>query len=216
MKRFLLGIFSLCCALSLMAQPRLAEKEYYVGAQAGVLASMVRFSPSVAQSALNPYLGTTAGLVFRYSGHKCCGLQVEVNYMQRGWHETDTDYRRELNYLELPFLTHIYFGRKFRGFVNLGPQIGILVNEQHQGMPADKKTQHYAADTRFDWGVAGGLGAMYRSVAGVWQLEVRFNYSFGDIFSNHKTDYFANSNPMNLSLNLAWMWQIRKDGHSKK
>lgn len=209
MKRFPLFILFLCSVLSVWAQPRLDNKEYYLGAQAGVLASMVHFSPDVTQSALSPYWGTNAGIVFRYSGHKCCGLQVELNYMQRGWYETQTNYRRELSYLELPFLTHICFGNKFRGFVNLGPQVGILLNEKHHNMPEDKKTQHFPLDTRFDWGVAAGLGALYRSVAGVWQLELRFNYSFGDMFSNHKTDYFQNSNSMNLSLNFAWMWQFK-------
>lgn len=200
----------LAVVLGAVAQPRLERDEMYVGVHAGILASMVSFSPDVSQSALSPYWGPNAGLVFRYSGQKCCGLQVELNYMQRGWHETATGYRRELDYLEVPFLTHIWFGRKFRGFVNLGPQVGFLVHEAHYGLPEEslRQPQHLALDKRFDWGLAGGLGMLYRSIAGVWQLEARFNYSFGDVFSNHKADYFSRSNAMNLSLNLAWFWQI--------
>ncbi len=215
MKRLALGILSILFTLSISAQPHLSEPEYYFGVQGAALASMVRFSPSVTQSALKAYLGPTAGLVFRYSGHKCCGLQLELNYMQRGWRETETGYRRQLDYIEMPFLTHIYFGNKGRGFINLGPQIGVLVHEQHYNLPSDLKAQHYAADSRFDWGIAAGIGGLYRSVAGVWQIEARFNYSFGDIFSNHKSDYFDNSNSMNLSLGIAWMWQFKKDKTAK-
>lgn len=216
MKRLSLAILSLLLTFSVLSQPRLEEHEYYLGIQGGALASMVRFSPTVTQSALKAYVGPTAGLLFRYSGHKCCGLQLELNYMQRGWRETTIGYRRELDYIEMPFLTHIYFGNKFRGFVNLGPQIGVLINEKHYNLPSEWKTQHYSADSRFDWGIAVGVGALYRSVAGVWQLEMRFNYSFGDIFSNHKSDYFDNSNAMNLSLGLAWMWQFKNDKQNKK
>lgn len=208
MKRsfFILVLFSLC--MGAMAQPRLQTDEMYVGVHAGVLASMVNFTPDVAQSALQPFLGPNAGFVFRYSGHKCCGLQVELNYMQRGWHETKTGYRRSIDYIELPFLAHIYFGKKFRGFLNLGPQIGYALHEQHTHLPDTSAPQYLSLDSRFDWGVAGGLGMLYRSKAGVWQLEARFNYSFGDLFANHKADYFGNSNPMCLSLNLAWLWQV--------
>lgn len=209
MKRLLVIFFCLLGGvIGLLAQPRLERDEMYVGVHAGILASMVGFSPAVEQSALNPYLGPNAGLVFRYSGQKCCGLQVELNYMQRGWHETPIGYRRRLDYVEMPFLTHIWFGRKFRGFVNLGPQVGFLVHESHYGLPEKVQPQHLPLNKHFDWALAAGLGMLYRSIAGVWQLEARFNYSFGDVFANHKTDYFSRSNCMNLSLNLAWFWQV--------
>ncbi len=210
MRRTLFVILIVLCTYTVAwAQPRLQQPEIYVGAQGGVLASMMQFSPKVAQSALHPYLGTNAGLVFRYAGHKYCALQLELNYMQRGWYETDTDYSRRLDYLELPFLTHIYFGKRYRGFINLGPQIGVMVHEEGKNEPAESKPQYLAVDRRFDWGIAAGIGFYARTVAGTWQIEARFNYSFGTVFDNRKADYFDNSNPMNLSLNFAYLWQIK-------
>ena len=210
MRRTLFVILIVLCTYTVAwAQPRLQQPEIYVGAQGGVLASMMQFSPKVAQSALHPYLGTNAGLVFRYAGHKYCALQLELNYMQRGWYETDTDYSRRLDYLELPFLTHIYFGKRYRGFINLGPQIGVMVHEEGKNEPAEGKPQYLAVDRRFDWGIAAGIGFYARTVAGTWQIEARFNYSFGTVFDNRKADYFDNSNPMNLSLNFAYLWQIK-------
>ncbi|MBR1929435.1 MAG: PorT family protein [Paludibacteraceae bacterium] len=191
------------------AQPRLLQPEIYVGAQGGVLASMANFSPSVAQTAKHPFLGANAGLIFRYYGQKYCGLEINLNYMQRGWREKDTGYRRELGYIELPFLAHIYFGKKVRGYVNLGPQIGYCIYEKHYG---DKGTgaQYNPIEKPFDWGLAGGVGMYVRTgKAGVWQLGARFNYSFGAIFSTRKTDYFSQANQMNLSLNIGWLWQVK-------
>ncbi len=214
MKRFSLVSILLLLCFSLLAQPRLQQEEMYVGVHAGVLASMVTFSPTVEQSATHPFWGANGGFVFRYNGHKVCGLQVELNYMQRGWHETRTGYQRQIDYLELPFLTHLSFGRRFKGFVNLGPQIGYALREKHENLPSDMTNlfptaQYLSIDNRFDWGIAGGLGMLYNSKAGVYQLEARFNYSFGDYFSNSKFATFARSCPMNLSLNFAWLWPIR-------
>ncbi len=198
-----------------MAQPRLLEEEMYVGVHGGVIASMVSFTPTIEQSALNPQLGGNGGLIFRYAGHKVCGLQVELNYMRRGWHEVETNYTRNIDYIEVPFLMHLSVGKKFRGFLNLGPQIGYAIHESEANRPVKFVTgQHIAQynpiDTPFDWGLAGGLGMLYRTKnAGVYQLEARFNFNFGDIFSNHKADYFSKSSIMSLSLNLAWLWQLK-------
>jgi len=205
-------------------QLRLRQPEIYVGFHGGLMASTVNFNPTVAN--MTPItnaciLGGTGGFVFRYSEQRCCGLQVELNYMQRGWreHSADTEgseevrFSRNLHYLELPFLMHIYFGKKaWRGFVNLGPQIGYCIKDD--GGSGTKQTtsvhQYASIDNPFDWGVAGGLGFYCRTKkAGLYQFEARFNYSFGTVFASKMTDYFRQSNSMNLSIHLAWLWQVK-------
>ena len=211
----------------LFGQARLRKPEMYVGVHGGVIASTVLFNPTI--SGMTPItnaciLGGTGGFVFRYSEQKCCAVQVELNYMQRGWAEhvaaTESSsavaYSRTLHYLELPFLMHIYFGSPcWRGFVNAGPQIGYCIHDN--GGSGEKSTtqvhQYMSIDNPFDWGVAGGLGFYCRTKnAGLYQFEARFSYSFGTVFSGKATDYFKQSNPMNLSINLAWMWEIKPKG----
>lgn len=215
-KRIFISIVLLTLGLSAFCQPRLEQPEYYLGVQGGVMASMVQFSPEVTQDPLKPYWGANAGLVFRYAGHKYCGLQVELNWMQRGWNETDVYYLRTLHYIEIPFLFHLYFGKKVRGFINLGPQIGYCFAEKGNNTSfsndMEQKEQYYSIDNAFDWGVAAGLGIVGRSKAGAWQLEARFNYSLGDIYSNSKADHFARSAPMNLSVNFGWLWEFKRHG----
>lgn len=237
MKRLLFILAVLLVGLASSAQRKLEKEEFYLGAQGGYMASMVNFSPVVGQMAKHSFFGPTAGLVFRYAGHKACALQLEVNYMQRGWQECRlmevenatgdrvvaevTGYSRQLDYVEVPMLFHLYFGRKFRGFLNLGPQIGYLVHESQKNVPDEfanawednlpSKTAHqYArAEKPFDWGLAGGLGMYYRSkYAGVYQIEARFNYSLGGVFRSTQMDYFSMCSPMNLSLTFAYMWQL--------
>lgn len=223
MKRYFQIVVLLALAACATAQPRLRKPEMYVGFQGGVMASTTMFTPVVEN--MTPItnaciLGGTGGFVFRYSEQKCCAVQVELNYLQRGWHEkakaTDktaaVDYARRLHYLEIPFLMHLYFGSKtWRGFLNVGPQIGFCLSDN--GGSGDQSTtsihQYASIDNRFDWGVTGGLGFYCRTQkAGLYQFEVRYNYSFGTLFGNKTTDYFSRSNPMELSINLAWLWEL--------
>ena len=130
-RRNIVLIGMLLLSIVCIAQPRLRRPEIYVGAHAGVMASTMLFKPSVANmDLLQSPLSTNGGLVFRYAGHKVCAIQAEVNYMSRGWHEMirldhgTMDYYRTLDYIEVPLLMHLYFGKeRFRGFINLGPQI---------------------------------------------------------------------------------------------
>ena len=223
MKRTALTILTILLCVAGLAQPKLQREEMYVGAHGGAIASMYRFTPQVTQTWKHPFWGWNAGLVYRYAGHKVCGMQVEINYMQRGWYEPETDYTRQLDYIEVPFLMHLYFGKRARGFFNLGPQIGYCIYSSEKGnVPeiydiarkagANSKSAHQYAkiEKPFDWGLAAGLGFYYRSkYAGVYQLEARFNWSFGNTFNDSKMDYFDYSNPMSLSLNFAYMWQVK-------
>ena len=218
--RYILSLFLLAISSILVAQPRLRHPELYIGAHAGVMASSITFNPTdKGIDLLQSPLSIHGGLVVRYAAHKVCALQLELNYMQRGWREmlpaTDTspavDYRRQLDYIQLPLLMHLAFGNKFRGFLNLGPQIGYCFRDTEYGTKNPLYTHHYQPIQQpFDWGLAGGLGMYYRTnKIGTFQLEARFNYSLGSVFNNRITDYFTSANPMNLSVNFAYLWEIR-------
>ena len=91
-----------------------------------------------------------------------------------------------MNYLELPFLTHIYFGsERVRCFFNLGPQIGLLTGEStdenlNGATPNKTNDQHtMAIERRFAWGLCGGPGVELRTSVGYFQLEGRYYYSLG-------------------------------------
>ena len=199
-----------------MAQPRLRTPEIYIGAHAGAMASTMYFKPSVEHmDIMQSPIGVNGGLVFRYAAHKVCAIQVELNYMQRGWRECNNDgmdYVRQLDYIELPLLMHLYFGKqRFRAFINLGPEIGYCIRELTSGTPLQPdKPQYQPIDNPFDWGLAGGIGCYYRTrKIGIFQLEARAHFSLGTAYSNRKVDYFSQSNMMNLGVNLAYMWEFK-------
>ncbi|MBE6321148.1 MAG: PorT family protein [Bacteroidales bacterium] len=219
LRHIFITILLLILSITVSAQPRLRTPEMYVGVHAGAMASTMLFKPNIANiDIMQSPLTINGGLVFRYAGHKVCAIQTELNYMQRGWRETITlgqttmDYTRQLDYIEIPLLMHLYFGKeRFRGFFNLGPQIGYCIRDVATPLPEGVTAPHYLPiDKPFDWGLAGGLGCYYRTRhIGLFQLEARFNFSMGTTYNNRKVDYFSQSNAMNLSLNFAYLWEIK-------
>jgi len=132
----------LLAIISLPAFSQVGElrNNFAIGVNAGVNFNSLSLTPQRNQGAM--LMGYGGGLTARYISEKyfamICGLQIELNYTQRGWKENvhkdhpDEVYHRVMNYLEIPFLAHLAFGREkgVRFFVNLGPEIAFLLNEK--------------------------------------------------------------------------------------
>ena len=202
-------LIAISISISLSAQARLDKPEIYIGVNAGVTESMIMFSPAVAQGFLMGYNG---GFVFRYIAEKNVGMQAELNFSQRGWKESTGMYSRQLNYIELPFLTHIYVGNKNRVFFNLGPKISYLISERVlvNSSAVSSDLQHFTpVQHPFDYGLCTGLGLLFNINGRILQLDTRANYSLSNIFDDQKKDFYANSNNLDLSVNLAWLFQLK-------
>jgi len=208
MRKFLILILISFSTL-LSAQVRLDKPEMYIGANFGITESMVLFKPSIPQGFLMGYNG---GIVFRYIAEKNVGMQAELNFSQRGWTESTGLYSRQLNYIELPFMTHIYVGRKNRVFFNLGPKVSYLISEKvilnDTGNSSD--VQHISpVKNPFDYGICSGLGLLFNIKGRILQLDTRANFSLSNVFADQKKDYFSTSNNVDLSVNLAWLFQVK-------
>ncbi len=212
---------------SSFAQPRLLIPKHWVGLHGGVSASSVDYTPVV--SNMTPInkacvLGGNGGFVFRYAGHKYCALQLELNYLHRGWAEhNDTigNYSRNLHYIEIPMMMHLNFGSdKCRWFLNAGPQVGYCIKDEgNHGtlVNGTGQAEYNPIKNRVDWGIIVGTGVYFvTKKAGLYQLEVRFDYSFGGIFGTTLTDHFNTASPMDLSLNVAWLMPVQAKHKVKK
>ena len=207
--RKLLILVLIFISASLYAQVRLDKPEMYIGANLGVTESMINFSPAIPQGFL---MGFNGGIVFRYIAEKNVGIQAELNFSQRGWTESSGLYSRQLNYIELPFMTHKYVGRKNRFFFNLGPKISYLISERVilNSTVGSVDAQHVTSvEHPFDYGLCTGLGMLFNINGKIIQLDTRANYSLSNIFADTKRDVFSSSNNLNLSVNLAWLFQLK-------
>lgn len=204
------------------AQQNKFKPEFSIGPFAGITLSKVSFSPKVKENYLP---GLTVGAKFRYISENHLGLLLEPNYCIVGWKEDFWDYdpngnlnySRSLHYLEIPFMTHVYFGDEQRVFINLGPLARFLIGEKEtcnfssDNAPNTNGSGAYGvpAEHTVDYGLAGGIGIELRTKAGAFMLEGRYYYGLADIFNNHKKDYYAKSANNILSVTLAWMLPVK-------
>lgn len=189
------------------------KKELLIGGSFGTNFSSVSFAPKIKTKQLMGFMG---GVSARWIAEKNVGLQAEINYSQNGWEEDfeeqPYEYTRKLNYVEFPFLTHIYFGGKnTRFFINLGPKIGYLMSESEsknfeENPETVRRTEQYGKDVenKFAWGLCGGPGFELKTGIGTFSLEGRYYYSLGDIFSNRKGEPFSKSSSQVFSVKLAY------------
>jgi hypothetical protein len=178
-------------------------------------------------------LGKTGGLTLRYISEKyfamICGLQVELNYAERGWDKKFTlengdkdpsrGYTHNLNYFELPFLAHLAFGKDYGAqvFINLGPQIGYLLSESDSSFGlTDEELQaseEYGklVENKFDYGIVGGLGLeIHTRRAGSFLIEGRYYFGLADFYNSAKKDYFSRSANTTISAKITYLFDIKK------
>jgi hypothetical protein len=192
------GSVSFCKAQTSDFQPY-----FSFGTAHGVSLSSINFYPAVVQKQVMGYYG---GIAASYISEKHFGLQVELNYSQRGWktQQTSGDYQRRLNYFEMPVLTHFYLGNKFRWMLNLGPKIGYMLSESSQNAVSSSANPENTMPVanKFDYGICAGSGFELVMGSTSYVLEARYSFGLSDIFPNSKTDTFGNSGNKFLSITL--------------
>lgn len=226
MRRILAVSLLAFVALLTMAQTHY-DGTIAVGGKAGVTLSRLNFNPSVEQT-MCP--GMTAGVMFRYIEEKNFGLIAELNVTQRGWQEkfeeSNYSYRHRFTYVELPIMTHIFFGNeRVKGFFNLGPEINVMLGDGiKSNFPyQDAASMEYFINdprrieqmtmkvkNKLDYGICGGAGMeLNLNSKHSVLLEGRFYYGLTDVFPNHKTDIFSSSNSMTVMVTLGYFYKLK-------
>ena len=241
----LVALSVVCVFLSLAAVAQVGERrsELAFGFNAGVALNKITFEPTIKQ---RYHVGPTMGLTLRYTCEKyfktVCALQVELNYTRLGWTENiinaaneplpDT-YTRDQNYLQLPLLARLAWGREVKGFMGyllLGPQVGYCINEKEkrseqwtlngEGNP-DRPNNLYAQysmpiENKFDYGITAGLGCELHTKLGHFMLDGRYYFALSDIYGNSKRDVFARSAHGTILAKITYLFNLRSDKTPRK
>ncbi|MDE6379481.1 MAG: PorT family protein, partial [Muribaculaceae bacterium] len=205
MKRYLILIILLSWIVVPAQSQTHFDSRVDIGARGGATFSTVMFKPSI-MGKLG--IGYTGGVTFRYSEENHFGLIAEVNLVQRGWAENFEDlpysYQRILNYVEVPIMSHIYFGNRGRFFINAGPEIAYFMGdriksnfnyEDVSGLEGfndkNRRVEQLTMDVsqKLDFGIVAGLGGEFsvnrrNSLA----LEARIYYGIGNVFPSGRQD----------------------------
>ena len=195
------------------------------GINGGVGTNSITFIPSIKQDIS---LGPIAGVTLRHISERYFflinGIQIECNWVTRGWTEyiddgSGNEYTRQLNYMEVPFFAHMGFGREYRGFqgyFNLGPQISYLLYEVQEKSGSGpwntvNRPNHVVyqydrpIENKLDYGVSAGLGVELRTGLGVFGIEGRYYFGLGNIYGISKSDYFARCANSSISLRATYL-----------
>lgn len=223
-KKLYIILISLIFTTKLYSQIGEQRNNLAVGVNVGGINNTVSFNPAIKQSGYN---GLTGGFTFRYISekyfHMLCGAQIELNYSQLGWKEkmdegSHDSYSRSMNYIQIPFLAHLAFGKEQKGmqiFFNAGPQIGFLLNEKEKISPnfsygSRTITEQYKkmADKKFDYGIAAGMGMELYTGIGCFLVEGRYYYGLADFYNSTKKDYFSRSANSNICVKVTYLFNL--------
>lgn len=227
LKRILLPLLIL---LAIPAIPLSAQRHYiphvHVGVHGGVSMSRQSFYPSIKENMLN---GLQFGFSFRYAEERHVGLLAELNIEQRGWKENFEEapfsFHRRLTYIELPVMTHIFFGsRTVKGFFNLGPEVGYMIGDKATAdfpymelpnvpdFPSNRRYEQMqmGISSRFDYGITAGAGVEFiirrrHSIT----LEGRYYYGLGNIFPSARKDIFSASRGSSIQITLGYLFRLK-------
>lgn len=242
MNKIISTLFILLCPLMAKAQVGEHRNQYAIGVHGGCNLSRVKLLPKVNQKLKQ---GIDAGLIVRYTCEKyfktICAIQAEINFSQMGWEEDILDiknqpvpstknpeeneyYRRTLNYIQVPILAHLAWGKESNGlnfFLNAGPQFGFLQSEKTEtnftpetANFQDRTNKVVAQDTmkvenKLDYGITAGIGAeLHVKNIGRFQLEARYYYGLGNLYGDSKRDYFASSRSANITIRAAYLFDL--------
>lgn len=210
--------------------PASAETHYKphiaIGGHAGLTLSRMSFSPSVPQGWAS---GMTMGVQASYSEERLVGVVGELNFGQHGWKEQfdnnpGLSYSRTFNYIELPLMTHIYFGpSRCKFFFNLGPQFGYMVsssissnfdyaNPASAGIASTRRVNQMKMDIKhkFDYGITAGLGVeWWAAPRHSLYVEGRFYYGLGNIYASSKADEFSASRGMSIYVTAGYNFRLK-------
>lgn len=235
----LLSVALLFVCLCAKAQVGEYRNVFSIGANGGYVLSKVGFNPTVTQGY---HGGMTGGFSWRYTCEKyfstICSIYGEVNFAQLGWKQdiltandepvmnngVAEEYSRTINYVQIPVLAHLAWGKEQRGFnffIEAGPQFAIYLSESttknyetanvsergntitaQESMPVEKK---------FNYGIAAGAGMEFSHPSvGHFLLSGRYYYGLGNLYGASKKDYFGKSNFGNIEIRLAYLFDITK------
>ncbi len=166
--------------------------ELAVGIRGGYQFSRVNFDVGIVQGLQE---GVNIGLILQYLSQRQIGIQLEVNYSQRGLFASTSTYRisRQFDFIEIPFMTHFAIGKKsFRIVLNAGSYLSFLARESTLDNQGTTPSYYLLPlGRKWTYGFTGGLGLALRTSIGVFQLEGRGAQGLTDLFSPSNDEVFS-------------------------
>lgn len=230
--RNIIILLLLCSFSAVKAQVGSQRCDFSVGVSGGVSLNQIDFNPRIKQQfKMDPQFGIAARYICEKYFNSICAVQLEANYQNLGWQEliedgTDNQYKRNMKFIEVPFLMQMGWGKERKGFKFLfeaGPYLQYLIgmNEVRSGNPWSDTHRpnnvshqyYYGPDRKFSYGIEAGIGLEHSSVLGHFLLEARYNYGLSSLYDDSKSNehyYFTRSSNMTIEVKLTYLFDLIK------
>lgn len=193
---------------------------FSLGLTGGYINSNTAFTKGTDQKSL-PINSETFGLVFQHMSSKYAGLQISVQYARKGLSISDSIYwyKREIDYVEIPMMTHFEIGKKnIKLIINLGPQISFAINAKENFSDSINNIQKKGIVSlanatnktkNFQFGLVAGVGVAYQTTHLTFQIEGRFYNSFTNVLT---PGIYANFNNQTIGgyFSLLYNFPVKK------
>lgn len=190
---------------------------HQIGLKAGYGWKSIYLNPIIS---LDLSLGGRAGICYRYFGEKWVGIQLEINYVQKGWKElpiSSNVFEMNTAYIELPFTTQFQLGKKIGYGAGVGPNISYLVSQSKSFTQNDPDTEPlfyygYGIHNRWDLGLEANLHILL-NVGSTGKLLVQVNYTraLNNVYRTSADNLFISAQNHQIFLNLGYLLHFEKN-----
>ena len=196
-----------------------------IGVKAGGTYSTIDLSTLPAEVSLNYTIGSVLGIIYKNQHKKNLGLQLEANFIQKGWDQENTtsleSIERIVNYFNVTMLSQLYFGRKkTRVFINAGPFLGYALSSSvTESVNGGESKYAYDfdphEDNRYEYGLIGGAGISRKIGFGNLHLEGRYFFGFNNLFNPYDDQVdFTQSKIMGFAISLGYLVYLNANNSS--
>jgi hypothetical protein len=222
MNRFFLSLGFVLLLIPAVSAQNDFQMEINIGLSQGAGLSRVVFYPPVDQGLLTEYTG---GLLLRTITEPHLGIQVEANYLKRGWTEkfiASGTYTRNQEILTFPVMTHIYFGKQTKTRLQfvIGPYIAVLLSDSENLTVSDtlEYKDYYGKSLahKAEFGFSGGVGVSFRTKIGIFELQAKYNHGLTNLFEPGKEEFvYLGSRPQTIDITIHYLVKIMAGGKKK-
>ena len=214
-KKLLVAVF-ICFSQFLHAQDKFLP-ETTLGIKQGLNMSRLVITPDTSPGFLFGYNG---GLVFRHISEPHLGIQIELNFSQKGWSQrldSANSYSRRSSYVELPFLSHFEMGKVNSGTnftLDVGTVLSCLISEKEKiGIVDTGRMKKYYGNkigNKLDFSICIGIGIVRKTSLGNFEIGCRIVQSLTDIFKINTNYDLTSSKNQVISFDLKYFVNLSK------
>lgn len=212
-KLFWIAVLLMSSSLNIYAQPGKGDVE--LGVDVGYNFFLILNSRGI--SGVNDGINFACTVDYYFSDR--WSLKGKVIYDQKGWDgeiyfgpgfwiRSEYDKIYELNYITVPIMANLHFGKKRNWYVDFGPYVGFLLDAENNTTGSSIKN----VLNPIDFGFAYGIGVKIPINNNLkFFAEIDEQVGFKNIFKDFNYDY-NNEYGLNIrgSLNVGLIYQIEK------